>query len=371
MKLAFCLYKYFPYGGLQRDFLQIANECQNRGHQIIIYTMSWQGIKPNNMEIILVPKKGFSNNRRNANYSIWVQEHLSQHPVDCIIGFNKMPNLDVYYAADTCYAKKVYTDKSILYRLTPRCRHYLAFEKAVFSNQHTKILVLTKTQIQDFITYYQTPKQLFYLLPPGIAKDRQYNTTSLTKRLEFRQTNHINNDTLVIIQIGSDFQRKGVDRSLIAIANLPESIKNKVLYLVIGQDNANSYQLQAKKLGIADKVKFFSGRDDIPNFLFAADLLIHPARQEAAGIVLIEALVAGLPVIVTENSGYAFHVQQANAGQLIADPFEQQNFNTLLSFALTNKDQLVQWHNNAIQYANTHDLYNLAQKATDIILAGK
>lgn len=55
MNLAFCLYKYFPFGGLQRDFLRIATECQSRGHHVRVYTQSWDGDKPSGFEIIIVP----------------------------------------------------------------------------------------------------------------------------------------------------------------------------------------------------------------------------------------------------------------------------------------------------------------------------
>ena len=34
--LAFCLYRYFPYGGLQRDMLRIALACRQRGHKIAV-----------------------------------------------------------------------------------------------------------------------------------------------------------------------------------------------------------------------------------------------------------------------------------------------------------------------------------------------
>jgi CBS domain-containing protein len=34
MKFAFCLYKYFPFGGQQRDFLKIAKTCTKRGHHV-------------------------------------------------------------------------------------------------------------------------------------------------------------------------------------------------------------------------------------------------------------------------------------------------------------------------------------------------
>lgn len=38
-------------------------------------------------------------------------KHLREHPVDRVVGFNKMPGLDVYYAADVCYAEKVAQEK--------------------------------------------------------------------------------------------------------------------------------------------------------------------------------------------------------------------------------------------------------------------
>ena len=46
MTLAFCLFKYFPYGGLQRKLLLIAGICKARGHRVDIYTRSWDGTVP-------------------------------------------------------------------------------------------------------------------------------------------------------------------------------------------------------------------------------------------------------------------------------------------------------------------------------------
>lgn len=368
MQLAFCIYKYFPYGGLQRDFLQIAKACGARGHNIRVYVMDWQGDIPDEFEVIMVAKKGFSNHRRNQSYYNWVKAHLESNPVDCVVGFNKMPGLDVYFAGDTCFAEKV-AHKGLLYKLSKRCKHYLAFEDAVFNaDHHTKIMVLTKQQISDFERYYQTQSSRFYLLPPGIALDRKYQTTSPLKGQQFRQANQIALDAFVIVQIGSDFKRKGVDRSLNAIASLPIELRQKVIYLVVGQDNAQPYQKMAKALNIGNQVRFYSGRNDIPDFLFAADLLLHPARQEAAGMVLIEGLAAGVPVIVSGISGYAYHVYDADAGFVLIEPFVQADLNCALDNAITNQAQRLIWHNNAIYYGQTTDLYHLAERAADIIL---
>jgi UDP-glucose:(heptosyl)LPS alpha-1,3-glucosyltransferase len=72
MQIAFCLYKYFPFGGLQRDFLRIALACQARGHSIRAYTLEWRGDVPAGFEVVLVPVRALSNPRRYAKFSHWV-----------------------------------------------------------------------------------------------------------------------------------------------------------------------------------------------------------------------------------------------------------------------------------------------------------
>lgn len=46
MIVAFCLYKYFPFGGLQRDFMRIAQTVAARGHHVRVYTQSWERRMP-------------------------------------------------------------------------------------------------------------------------------------------------------------------------------------------------------------------------------------------------------------------------------------------------------------------------------------
>ncbi len=368
MLLAFCIYKYFPFGGLQRDFLQIAKACQAQGHQIRIYVMSWQGEIPSNIEIIQVPQKGLTNHSKNQHYATWVHQHLLAHPVDKVVGFNKMPGLDVYFAGDSCYAEKV-SHKGFFYKLSKRCRHYLAFEDAVFNPvSKTQLMMLTKKQITEFKQHYHTQDNRFHLLPPGIAMDRKYHQGAIEKRQQFRASNHLGDSDFIIIQIGSDFKRKGVDRSLYAIAQLPDELKQRVTYLIVGQDKPEPYQKLAKSLNIDKQIRFYSGRNDIPDFLFAADLLLHPARQEAAGMVLIEALAAGVPVIVSGISGYAYHIADAKAGIVLSEPYTQSELNNALHIAITDKMQRDDWHQHAIDYSEKKDLYHLAKCAAHLIL---
>ena len=133
MIVAFCLYKYFPYGGLQRDFLRIAQNVESKGYQIRVYVKEWVGDKPASFEIIEVPVTSKTNHGQGKQFAQWTQNHLNGNPVDVVVGFNKMPGLDVYYAADVCYEEKVSTEKcglkAWLYRLTSRYRHFSEFRQ--------------------------------------------------------------------------------------------------------------------------------------------------------------------------------------------------------------------------------------------------
>lgn len=101
----------------------------------------------------------------------------------------------------------------------------------------------------------------------------------------------------------------------------------------------------------------------------AADLLMHPAYQEAAGIVLLEAIAAGLPVLTTAVCGYAHYITDANCGTVIAEPFSQEQLNDVLRSvnSISIAHGLAE---NARYYADTQDLYSLPEKAADIITGG-
>ncbi len=369
MQLAFVLYKYFPFGGLQRDFLRIALECRRRGHRIRVYTLSWQGEIPDGFDVRIAPVRALFNHHKYIRFQQWWQDDVRQHPVSRVVGFNKMPGLDVYYAADACYEDKAQSQRSALTRMSGRYRHFAAYEKAVFAPESsTRILMISALQQPIFQRHYGTPAERFHLLPPGISRDRKAPANAAEVRAIFRREFKLADDELLVLQIGSGFKTKGLDRSLKAVASLPGNLRNRVRMLVIGQDDPKPFLVQIKALGLGKQVEILKGRDDIPRFLLGADVLIHPAYNENTGTVLLEALVAGLPVLVTDICGYAHYIGDAEAGLVLESPFEQKALNHALAGMLQNPQQRVLWSQNALHYARDADLYSMPERAADIIL---
>ncbi len=368
MRLAFLLYKYFPFGGMQRDFRRFVEECQHRGHHCRVYYISWQGEALAGAELRRVPVRAASNHRRNARYLDWVRRDLAADPVDGVIGFNKMPGLDVYYAADSCYLDKALRERGALYRLGPRFRHFAAYEAAVFGpGSDTDILLISATEQAKFEYHYHTPAERLHMLPPGISPDRRAGPDAPQRRAAKRAQLELAESDHVLLFVGSGFIKKGLDRAIRALAPARQAAPERNCQLfVVGQDRERRFRHLAARLGVDRAVHFLGGRDDVPDLLLAADALVHPALDEAAGIVLLEALVAGLPVLVTDVCGYAHHIAAASAGRVLPAPFEQGQLDQAVLDSM-DSGWRERCRGNALDYAAREDLYSMHETGAALI----
>ncbi len=367
MQIAFCLTKYFPFGGLQRDFLRISRICQERGHAVRVYTMVWEGERPAGFEIHELNPKALSNHRRNQEFFRDVRESLRAAPADVVVGFSKMDGLDVYYAADPCFEARAREQRSRLYRRSSRYRKFREYEEAVFSPaSKTEILMIAAPQIPVYRQYYGTQPERFHLLPPGISRDRMAPADADARRAAFRAEFGLGEEERLVLMIGSGFRTKGLDRALVALGEQPEEQARRTRFFIIGQGNPGPFRRLIRRYRLHDRVEFLMGRDDVPRFLLGADLLIHPAYSENTGTALLEAVVAGLPVLVTEVCGYAHYIAEARAGYVLPAPFDQDLLNRKLVEMLDSPER-AQWRDNGRAFGRTADLYSMPDTAADLI----
>ena len=107
--------------------------------------------------------------------------------------------------------------------------------------------------------------------------------------------------------------RKNLDTVLKALVNVPN------LHLaVVGSAEKSPYPQLAKQLGLDKRVHFLGYRSDVAKIMQAVDFLVFPSRYEPFGMVVSEAMAAGLPVITTLVSGVAAIVTP-ECGIVLAD----------------------------------------------------
>lgn len=367
MKLAFCLLNYFPFGGLQRDFMRIAKECVRRGHEVHVFTMRWEGPAEPAFQLHIVPVSGLTNHARANNFYEEINNLENRDHYDVWVGFNKMPGLDLYYAADVCYQSRIKVQKSFWYRLLPRYRTWTKLEEGVFAaGKKTGILLISPLQQQEYTDCYGTEAERFHLLPPGISRDHVAAADASEQRKEKRQMLGLSDQECMLLMVGSGYQTKGLDRAIKGLAALPTALRDRCHLYVAGQGRAESYQKLARELGVSQQLHIFGARTDVPQLMLAADLLLHPSYHENTGTAILEAMAAGLPVLTTAVCGYAHYVTDADAGMVLPARFEQAAWNAALEKMLLSSSR-VEWGRNGVEFAKTNDIYSLPERAAELI----
>lgn len=320
LRVAFGIVRLFPEGGLQRDCVRLGRLLLKRGHQVAIFTTENRFDLPEGLALTLLPVCGFTNHGRDWGFAGKFAAAVSGQ-FDCVVGFNKLIGLDFLYCADPPVADR---RRGFWQRATPRYRTRLKLERECFApGASTHIIALTQVSAQTYRNYWGIGPDRFTVIPPGIDADRRHGELRQpAKRAALRAALDLPADRAVWLWIGAQPHTKGLDRVIAALPAQPAAI---LLVVGVASDagEGRASAVKAQHLGVADRVRFFGYREDIPNFFAAADVLVHPARLDTTGQVILEAMVNGLPVIASGCCGFAEHVHAANAGIVLEEPFAQ------------------------------------------------
>lgn len=111
------------------------------------------------------------------------------------------------------------------------------------------------------------------------------------------------------------FERKGLECTLKALAKaaVPATL------LVLGEGDFERYQNLAKDLGLK-KIKFLGKQPNVEKYFRAADVFVLPTQYEPFGLVILEALACGLPVITSKCAGAAELMTDGIEGYLLEHP---------------------------------------------------
>jgi UDP-glucose:(heptosyl)LPS alpha-1,3-glucosyltransferase len=366
MRLAFAIVSFFPWGGLQRDCLRLARGAKAAGHEVTILASRADGELPQDVDVKILPVRALTNHGRNRRFARVLAGEVAQD-FDRIVGFNKMPGLDVLYCGDVCFAER---KRRLWSRLNPRVGGMLALEAACFApDSQTRVLALTEAQIAAYRRAWGTPAERFVLLPPPIDVARrrpELRTNGTRERL--RAELGLTGATPALLSIGTAARTKGFDRVIAALPELPNATA-VICGLPPKSRDAKVLLDQARVAGVAGRVRVLGPRADVPELMAAADVYVHPARTETGGIAIIEALANGVPVVATEVCGFSTHVKSADAGMVIPEPFAV----SVLAYALrcaTDSSRNAAWSANAARYGKNPELYSGIDRALQAILEG-
>lgn len=167
-------------------------------------------------------------------------------------------------------------------------------------------------------------------LPPGriqvvhLGIDIEGFVGSATRtRSSMRAALGVAPNEFVVLMLGNIREWKGQDVLLDAVARLPDELQSRVRVLLAGEaseaDHAYLERLRAlgERLRKPASVSFLGSRSDVADLLSAADVMVHASTApEPFGLVLVEAMAMGTPVVASDTGGPA-EIIDAGSGLLL------------------------------------------------------
>ena len=171
-RLCFVIFSYVAGEDLQRDFLNTINKCLEAGHSVDIYTLEWRGDQPKGATIHSIKKQGIPLFRQYAYLARFVHDARIKEGYDCVVGFNAIPGLDIYYAKEPCIAELVQGAR----RSIPRHRQRLQFERSILSmTTHCQVVSPSLMILRAIKVHYRTPASRLHWLSLETCEQSQTN----------------------------------------------------------------------------------------------------------------------------------------------------------------------------------------------------
>ncbi|WP_438971915.1 glycosyltransferase, partial [Methylophaga sp.] len=198
----------------------------------------------------------------------------------------------------------------------PRYRTYAAIEKALFENPDLHSVFLTQYQQTQYQHSFGLNPDNNFLLPVCVDASFHYTDEKFQAARAWRKLNEQEAGRILLLFVAADFNTKGLDRVIEALMGLEEQKQSLFELWVVGNGKQASYENYLKQ-NRRIRYKFWGGQNELATFYLAADYLVHPARKEAAGMVLAEAAAARLPMFISDVCGYRFLAEHDAASTIL------------------------------------------------------
>ncbi len=172
-----------------------------------------------------------------------------------------------------------------------------------------KVIAISQSVKKSLIKYEFIPKNKIFVLPNCIDY-QAFNKSSNRQHMT-------SNNEIVIGTVGRLEKVKGINYLLLAMKIILAKFPEAILEIVGDGSQTAELKQNSKKLGISNSVFFFGKFTDVIPFYNKMDVFVLPSILEGFGIVLLEAMAAGIPVVASNVDGIREVVIQGESGILI------------------------------------------------------
>jgi len=173
-------------------------------------------------------------------------------------------------------------------------------ERQIYTNQKVSLVAVSQRTATLLSDYFH--RQDVHVIPNGVDSTQFSPSARLALRAQARRRRNFQERDFVLLLIGNDWRVKGLETVLRAMGDLREL---PIHLIVAGDDSPDSFLEMAKSLGISERCRFESSRQDVLDFYAAADIYVSPSWEDSFGLPVLEAMACGLPAVTSVHAGVA------------------------------------------------------------------
>jgi len=317
-RLAVVRQRYAPYGGAERFIACALPALEAAGTDVTLIARSadgWDARRVLSVDPFYVGRRWRDRSFARAARTVWRRQGF-----DLVQSHERIPGCDIYRAGDGVHRRWLdirAARASVFARaaldLSPYHRYLCAAERAMFEHPRLRAVICNSRMVREEILHgFRIEPEKLHVIYNGVDLD-QFNPGAVPAwRGSTRGEIGCGPRDTVFLFVGAEFERRGLDTAIEALAHA----NSQAFWLVVvGQDrDAARFEAQARRAGVAARVRFVGALEDVRPYYAAADCFVLPSRYDPFPNTALEALAMGIPVIVSERSGAAEVLRERGGG---------------------------------------------------------
>ncbi|MDX2372582.1 glycosyltransferase [Psychrobacter sp. PP-21] len=192
-----------------------------------------------------------------------------------------------------------------------------------------------------------------------------FNAVSLDKFEGYSRTRKLSGtDVINIAMVGALHPQKNYLNMFKALSLLNKETRDQIAVLIAGEgEKRYKHELLSyiKKYKLQNTVRFIGITNNIPQFLYDADLFVMSSDWEGLPIALTEAAISGLPCIVTDVGGCSEVIARSSNG-IVVEPHDPQAIADTITKVIIDRSLIEKFSRNALDNAEQYSI----KKAADL-----
>ena len=368
VRVAVVIPEYGTMGGAERFVFELTERLVSRDHfEIHVFASQWQ--KANSRVMFhKVPRIRFPHWMQPVSFAWFAQRAVRSKDFDIVHSHERIFEYDIlthHGLPHRYWMAHVRKKRMGLYdRATARIE-----QMGIQSPRRPMILPVSTLAKKQLQWLFNIPDSRIQVIHPGVTAKEFGEVRRERCRREIRHRHGLSPRDVVVLFVGMNFDVKGLDRILKGMACFTENNRrhHNLKLLVVGKGNVRRYRSMARKLKIEGRVVFAGTRHKAAEYFLAGDLLAHMAYGEAFGMVILEAMMAGLPVMISDRVGARDVVEHGVTGYIVGGDRMAHDMSARLS-DLMDPTRRKEMGEKARQVAARHDWDRVAEQVARLYM---